>query len=201
MYIFLNLVGNKNRTALRENILLVAGQHFSRFGFKKTTLTDIAASLGKQKTALYYYFKNKEDIFSELIRIEAIGFYEKLEVVLQGDAPHKERLNNYIVSRITMMEEVAERYKVLKEELFQLLPQIEQVRAPYHKREAEALGHFLLQGKHEGVFSIDNPHELAVTLVHMLKGLEIPMFVQDQLSHDPHRVQDFVQLIVKGISA
>lgn len=186
---------------MRENILLVAGQHFSRFGFKKTTLTDIAASLGKQKTALYYYFKNKEDIFSELIRIEAMGFYEKLEAVLQADTPHKERLNNYIVSRISMMEEVAERYKVLKEELFQLLPQIEQVRAPYHKREAEALGHFLHQGKLEGSFSIDNPHELAVTLVHMLKGLEIPMFVQDQLSHDPRRVQDFVQLIVKGISA
>jgi AcrR family transcriptional regulator len=201
VHIFLNLVLNKNWTALRENILLVAGQHFSRFGFKKTTLTDIASALGKQKTALYYYFKNKEDIFSELIKIEAKEFYQKLAAILESDAPPKERLSYYIASRIRMMEEVANRYKVLKEELFQLLPQIEEVRAPYHKKEAELLGNFLAEGTSSGHFSVKNPEELAVTLVHMLKGLEIPMFVQDQLSHDQPRVEDFVQLIVKGISA
>lgn len=186
---------------MRESILLVAGQHFSRYGFKKTTLTDIASALGKQKTALYYYFKNKEDIFSELIKIEAGEFYQKLADVLLSETEPKERLSNYISSRIRMMEEVANRYKVLKEELFQLLPQIEDVRAPFHKKEAELLGQFLAAGSKSGHFSVKNPEELAVTLVHMLKGLEIPMFVQDQLSHDQRRVEDFVLLIVKGISA
>jgi AcrR family transcriptional regulator len=186
---------------LRESILQVAGQHFSRYGFKKTTLTDIASSLGKQKTALYYYFKNKEDIFAEIITIEADQLLVKLTKILEADAPMNERLSYYLASRIKMMEEVADRYKVLKEELFQLLPQIEQVRAPYHRKEAEVLGQFLLEGKKSGIFSVENPQELAVTLVHMLKGLEIPMFVQEELSHDKNQIEGFVKLIVKGVSA
>lgn len=39
----------------REEIFEAAGRIFARYGFGKTTLDDIAASVGVKKTSLYYY--------------------------------------------------------------------------------------------------------------------------------------------------
>jgi Transcriptional regulator len=47
----------------REAILNAAISIFSRYGFKKTSLEDIADAAGISKQGLYLYFKGKEDIF------------------------------------------------------------------------------------------------------------------------------------------
>lgn len=52
---------------IREEILLGARDLFERFGFKKTTMEDIARQIGKSKSALYYYYKTKEEIFEAFI--------------------------------------------------------------------------------------------------------------------------------------
>jgi len=51
----------------REEILNSARELFERFGFKKTTMEDIARQVGKSKSALYYYYKTKEEIFEAVI--------------------------------------------------------------------------------------------------------------------------------------
>ena len=40
----------------KGTILQKSKQLFQQYGFQKTTLTDIAKSVGKVKTAIYYYF-------------------------------------------------------------------------------------------------------------------------------------------------
>ena len=51
----------------RENILKIARDIFSKYGFKKTTLDDIANAVRKGKSSLYYYFESKEDLFQAVI--------------------------------------------------------------------------------------------------------------------------------------
>lgn len=55
------------RDANRENILKIAQDIFSKYGYKKTTLDDIANAVRKWKSSLYYYFKSKEDLFQAVI--------------------------------------------------------------------------------------------------------------------------------------
>jgi AcrR family transcriptional regulator len=52
---------------IREEILNGSRDLFERFGFKKTTMEDIARQIGKSKSALYYYYKTKEEIFEAVI--------------------------------------------------------------------------------------------------------------------------------------
>lgn len=47
----------------KESILDAAIYIFNRYGFKKTTLEDIAGAAGISKQGLYLYFQGKEDIF------------------------------------------------------------------------------------------------------------------------------------------
>lgn len=58
---------NDNR---RNEILQKATECFTMNGYNSTTLDEIGESLGFNKAALYYYFKNKEDLFSHVINFE-----------------------------------------------------------------------------------------------------------------------------------
>ena len=54
------------RTATRERILAAAFARFSRYGFRRTSMEDIAAEAGVSRAALYGQFGNKEEIFRAL---------------------------------------------------------------------------------------------------------------------------------------
>jgi AcrR family transcriptional regulator len=79
---------------VREEILRKAAELLGRFGFKKTTMEDIARAIGKSKSALYYYYKTKEEIFeavvSEDIDESRVITEEKMSTV--ESAPEKFRL-------------------------------------------------------------------------------------------------------------
>ena len=47
----------------RSQILGAAQDIFNRLGYSKTSVDDISQAVGMKKSSLYYYFKNKEDIF------------------------------------------------------------------------------------------------------------------------------------------
>jgi AcrR family transcriptional regulator len=73
----------------RERILDVAQELFTRHGYDKTSLRDIAERLGITKAALYYYFERKEDILLELhLRLHAMGttLLDELEAAPDGPA-------------------------------------------------------------------------------------------------------------------
>ena len=58
------------KDANRDAILEIAQEIFSKFGYKKTTLDDIANAVRKGKSSLYYYFSSKEDLFQAVIMKE-----------------------------------------------------------------------------------------------------------------------------------
>lgn len=73
----------------REQILDVAQDLFTRQGYDKTSLRDIAERLAITKAALYYYFERKEDILLELhLRLHAMGtnLLDELEAAPDGPA-------------------------------------------------------------------------------------------------------------------
>ncbi|MCK4799032.1 MAG: TetR/AcrR family transcriptional regulator, partial [Spirochaetes bacterium] len=46
----------------REEIIRKAEPIFAKYGFKKSTMDNIAENINLKKSTLYYYFKNKEEI-------------------------------------------------------------------------------------------------------------------------------------------
>jgi AcrR family transcriptional regulator len=73
----------------RERILAVAQELFTRNGYDKTSLRDIAERLEITKAALYYYFPRKEDILLELhLQLHALGetVIAELEAAPDGEA-------------------------------------------------------------------------------------------------------------------
>ena len=65
----------------RESILAGAQVQFSRYGFRRTSMEDIAKETGVSRASLYSYFENKEEIFRDLsivLHEEALGNAERI---------------------------------------------------------------------------------------------------------------------------
>ena len=93
-------------TGTRERILSAAFTLFGRYGFKRTSMEDIASEAGLSRTALYLQFRNKEDIFRDL----AGGLHEDglagAEEALRGDHPLADRLRAAVEAKTLKMIEI-----------------------------------------------------------------------------------------------
>ena len=182
----------------KDDILDKSKDLFQRFGYHKTTLTDIAKSVGKVKTAIYYYFSGKEEIFAQLVEKEANTFFTKLKKhVEKGNSPI-EQLEIYVETRIELMQKISTRYSFLKQEFFELMPIVEEYRAPAHRREIDFIESIISRGVSQQLISSENPMFTAEMLVNSLKGLEIQMYVTDKLLIDKHRLPAFRSFILYG---
>jgi len=83
----------------RKKILRAAGQCFARFGFSKTTMDDIGSMVGLNKASLYYYYKNKEAIFCEIIEDEGERFISALKEKISDLPGWDKRIQAYLLER------------------------------------------------------------------------------------------------------
>ncbi len=67
----------------RMAILKAAASVFSREGYEKSRMDDIASTAGVGKGTIYQYFNGKEQLFQEMIKEGFDAFTEKLEQEIQ----------------------------------------------------------------------------------------------------------------------
>ncbi len=80
----------------KADILEAAKKAFAYYGYDKTTLDDIGKIAGLNKASLYYYYKNKESIFIDVIKTEIeelIGHVRKKNSAIQG---YKQKITAYL---------------------------------------------------------------------------------------------------------
>lgn len=84
----------------KDLILKVAKERFARYGFKKTTMDEIAADLRMGKPTLYYYYQTKEQIYEAVLKFEIEEFNKNLKEILEDkNLSLHEKLNLYFQAR------------------------------------------------------------------------------------------------------
>ena len=72
----------QHKLEIRYRIVAGALISFSKKGFDKTTMDDIAAESGVSKGTIYLYFKSKEELFYELCEKNLVALREQLSSLL-----------------------------------------------------------------------------------------------------------------------
>lgn len=98
----------KKRRRRRDEILGSALRTFREKGFYGTTLEEIASNLGLRKTALYYYFPDKEAILFECHRISLDELARVMEETYARFETASDRLSHVIREHVRVMTEVLE---------------------------------------------------------------------------------------------
>ncbi len=92
---------NKRRATLR-----VAARMFNQKGYHGTSLDEVASEIGVTKAALYYYFKNKEALLYECLKLTYdCGQTARLESEERGGSAYERLLFFYKRFMLALMEE------------------------------------------------------------------------------------------------
>ena len=101
------------KDAVRLEIINVASKIFTRFGYKKTTMEEIAMACNKGKSSIYYYFKSKEDIFRAVVETEVEVLKKDLTQELASVDDPIEQLKKYILFRMHKLKTLTNFYAAL----------------------------------------------------------------------------------------
>ena len=131
----------------KERILEVARNVFSRFGFSKTTMSDIAQAAKRGRRTIYSYFKSKEDIYQAVIQKEVDILYEKLSVVVKEKLSPREKLEKYLKTRMNTINELVNYYDAIKNAYHHHYFSIEPIRKKFDNDEVSMISSILNEGK------------------------------------------------------
>jgi AcrR family transcriptional regulator len=188
--------------AKQEHIVSIAEKIFARFGFRKTTVDEIAKAAGMGKSTLYYYFKSKEEIFAAVIRQDAQFILHKLTEAINSSVTPQEKLRNYVIARMKTIEEMSSHYEILKAEYVSFYPLIEQERKQFHQQEVGAVIGILQQGVNQGVFTLADVAATAEIVIAMLRGFEDQWFISGQASLNLEQdLNMFLNILLKGLES
>lgn len=194
-----NIVKSSNMDKPQHTIILKAKELFQHYGYGKTTLTDIAKSVGKVKSALYYYFSGKEEIFAQIVQTEAEEFWKQLHAKVEKEDTVVEKLNCYIETRVQLMQKIAQRYSFLKNEFFELMPIVEANRKATDGVEKKYISNLLSSYPKYKDTAPNIIQFKAEMLVNTIKGLEIQMYVTDEVLIDKKSLPIFSDVLLNGI--
>lgn len=76
----------------RERILITAAKLFRKKSFLNTTIEDISKQLKLNKATIYYYFKDKSTILSEVMCSAIDGYIERARQINSDDIPIPEKM-------------------------------------------------------------------------------------------------------------
>ncbi|MCB0818975.1 MAG: TetR/AcrR family transcriptional regulator [Bacteroidetes bacterium] len=119
----------------RKKILEAAKSCFTQFGYEKTTLDDIGRKLGLNKSSLYYYFKNKEEIFTAVVVKEAEAIVDELQQEFSDRDEPEEKIQVYMKKRLIYYRQVLGLHKLDAESLRQIQPGFHELYATLLQRE------------------------------------------------------------------
>jgi len=102
----------------QEEIVRAAAKRFSRHGFGKTTLDEIARDVRIGKPTIYHYFKSKDELYYSSIDFQSSQFIEDIKAIFNNqDLPVGARLLEYFAFK----ETINHRYKLLYDLVLALL--------------------------------------------------------------------------------
>jgi AcrR family transcriptional regulator len=186
----------------KESILSVADKLFSRFGFHKTSMDEIAKIARKAKGSLYYHFANKEELFKEVVSIEMINLKNQLSfIVNNSDLTSSEKVKKYLVKRMEILNSAANYHETLKADFFEHFHFIDDLRTELDAWEKENLKKIIIQGAEKGEFTIIGDIDVLLEVfIMVIKGLEIPFFLQNKyVKYAPH-FEGLIGILTKGLS-
>jgi len=184
---------------IRARIIEIARSIFTHFGFKKTTIEEIAQATKKGKSSIYYYFSSKEEIFKAVVEKEAEELKSELAKKTEDITDPIEKLKVYIRVRMRKLDKLTNFYSALKSDYLGHLEFIEEIRKKYDKEEIRIVAGIIQDGIDSGKFAVEDAELSAVAIVTAMKGLEVPLFLNKEHRNLETRLSSLIDFLFYGI--
>ena len=190
---------NPGHEAVKQQIIAAAAEIFGKHGFKKTNIEDIAKACRRGQSSFYYYFKNKEDVFRAVIEKEFNALMSDLRDTISSTSDPQQKLRLYLSSRMHKIKSVSNFYETLKNDFFDSIPFVEEMRTDYDKQEFQLIRSILEDGKSRNIFHIENTENVTQAIMSAMRGLEIPFFIKQIAIDIDDRIDELLNILFYGL--
>ena len=155
----------------KSEIIVIAQEIFKRYGYKKTTLKDIGEAVGLDKTSLYHYFKNKEDLFIEVLLLNFQRYKDQFTTISQPLSVQEQVylffeyhlkffLKNSLFSHLISLD-----FKLLSKNILSRIVEVREF-------EYQFFSNLIEEGISNGEIRNLNTKQIVTTFFHLLEGLK-----------------------------
>jgi len=188
-------------TDKRTKILEAAKSCFLQFGYEKTTLDDIGRKLNLNKSSLYYYFKNKEEIFTAVIVREAEAIVEDLHSEFNTKEQPEEKIQMYMRKRFSYYRKILGLHQLDAESIRQIQPRFHELYSDLLNREVIFVSRELK--RMDDNLSDEMAERIATVILSACDAIKHDEIIHNRLSldHEPdyNRVERETELLLRLI--
>jgi len=183
---------------VKEDILNSAKKHFDRFGYKKTTLDDIARDMKISKKTLYDHFEDKEDLFVSLFIRETLNARNRIFEKIPDTMNPLEKLKVALERGICIFSKDSFLVRVLKDDESLYSPFLT---TKYHnlveKGIITIIADILIEGKEKGLFRDINEQITAYYLFKLFQAITYAKTTDIEV--DESTTKETIEFIFNGI--
>ncbi len=176
----------KNRPDPSRDILDAALSLFARYGFKRTSVEEIATKARVGKGTVYLYFASKEELLVAVIRRGLDEVYAAIVRATNAATTPAGKLRAYVHTRVAEARRIVREVRPADGAVVEVFPTVREVQAEHHERELALLEGILNQGIQSGAFETPQPRLLATGILAWLHGLEFTIL----MLKDPPEMDD-----------
>ncbi|MDX9753599.1 MAG: TetR/AcrR family transcriptional regulator [bacterium] len=108
-----NPTQNPKSNETPQQIKMAAFRLFASQGYDGTTIRDIVETAGVTKPVLYYYFKNKEELYLSIIQEAYQYFFSQLVPILERKEAFRDKLMKVVALYLLLTEEKTDVIRML----------------------------------------------------------------------------------------
>lgn len=185
---------------VRQKILEAAEQRLWHYGFKKTTIDEIASDAGVGKGTVYLYFESKEDIGLAIMAQYKETSLETIQTIAQSeDKSPVQKLKEMLQQPMLHANQRCSESPATLELVVAIKPHWQVRLRPYMEQEWALLAGVLEEGNRLGVFDVPDPLRAARTLKTMCMGFLPPHPCVPTEGEIASEISHIVDLTVQGL--
>jgi AcrR family transcriptional regulator len=192
--------GPANHT-VRDQIVEAANEHFSRFGYEKTTVSDLAKAIGYSKAYIYKFFDSKEEIGEAICAKTLRGIVATVEQAVAGATTPTERfrrmLKILVSTNVSLFFNDRKLYDVAAYAAGERWPS---TRA-YCERVKEIVTEIVRQGRESGEFERKTPLDETVDAINLVMQPYVnPLLLQYSLDVAEEAPVQLSNLVLRSLA-
>lgn len=185
---------------VKDQIIESATKYFSKYGFHKTTMDEIARNIHKAKGVLYYYFKSKEELFNEVLKKELGTLKEALLKIVHSNNNALSILTDYMLTRFKLLNKAVNYHETLKADFFEKYDFVKDVRDDFDSFEQVQLTTIIEKGNVEGYLNVKDIGPTVDVAMMIIKSIEIPLFLQEKYELYENTLRDLINMITSSLT-
>lgn len=198
-------------SALKEDfvqtqILQAARRLFQVHGFAKVTMDDVGKAIGKGRSSIYYYYKNKEEIFDAVVHAEVRETLAAMSREINKVTTTEQKLKAFALTRLHILRKSGAFYLSLDSGMdADALSQFNKIKVMHHnliiQQEGDLMREIIKEGIAQNEVKPMAEKELAMTIFILLSsfhGLKRELILANFEGLES-AVKGFANLMLHGI--